>query len=73
MLNKYRFNMIVTDASDMGGVIPTEVAKLNDLKYLDLSSNNLTGVVPVELGLLPKLGKIIYLIQSSLQFQLTHI
>ncbi len=51
--------MIVTDASYMSGVIPTEIAKLNELKYLDLSSNHLTGVVPAELGFLPKLGKIV--------------
>lgn len=41
----------------MSGVIPVELEKLEELKYLDLSSNNLEGEVPLEISLLTKLRK----------------
>jgi Leucine-rich repeat (LRR) protein len=49
--------IFVTDKCKMSGTIPTELGTLHDLKYLDLSYNNLSGEVPPELGLLTRLGK----------------
>jgi Leucine-rich repeat (LRR) protein len=43
----------------MSGSIPTELKALKDLKYLDLSSNSLSGEVPTELSTLTKLGKLL--------------
>ena len=41
----------------MSGPIPKELKELHELKYLDLSSNDLTGTVPPELSVLQKLGR----------------
>ncbi len=41
----------------MEGKIPAELQELEDLIYLDLSSNKLTGHVPPELSKLTKLGR----------------
>ncbi len=41
----------------MSGSIPIEVKALHDLKYLDLSSNSLSGEVPALLNQLVSLRK----------------
>ncbi len=48
----------IIDNCDMSGNIPNELKVLQDLKFLDLSSNNLVGEVPSELSLLEKLGEL---------------
>ena len=48
--------IMVVDNFGMIGSIPTELKELHDLKFLDLSSNGLSGEVPPELSLLTKLG-----------------
>jgi Leucine-rich repeat (LRR) protein len=43
------------DSNDLRGSIPTELGRLQSLKWFDLSSNQLTGSIPTELGNLSKL------------------
>ena len=38
-------NLLFHDGNNMSGVIPVELKKLEELKYLDLSSNTLKGKV----------------------------
>lgn len=48
------------DGCELQGQIPNEIKIFKELKYLDLSSNNLDGKVPSELSELDQLGKKFY-------------
>merc|ERR1711933_277917 len=45
----------ITNGTELGGTIPTELAKLTDLRRLWLYNNQLTGSVPSELNQLTEL------------------
>ena len=51
--------LVITPGTMQGqiltGTIPTGIAKLTKLTHLDLGSNKLTGPVPWELGVMPRL------------------
>lgn len=41
--------------NNLKGTVPESIAKIEELKVLDLSRNDLSGTVPSDLGMLPKL------------------
>lgn len=46
LYSKFKLQYLNLKSCNMKGLFPTFICKLNDLRYLDLSHNNLTGVIP---------------------------
>lgn len=50
------------------GTIPKEIGLLQNLKVLDLGSNQLTGPIPLELGNLSNIIKLLVQFECSLSY-----
>jgi hypothetical protein len=51
--------------NDIKGNLPTSLVQLNNLTTLVLEGNGLSGQIPTEMGLAPKLGKVTELLMIS--------